>query len=121
MFGLPVIALQHFGLRLGGEEAALWVGLMQMILAGWIMYVSAAGMLVEGFLLRKPTADSIVALSTMLLYLASAAGWARLLLQHSQNSRTFWFDIAVIVLIIWCGARFWWLGSSGERHGSAQE
>ena len=104
-----MIALQHVGLRLGGDEAAVWVGLMQMILAGWILYVSAAGMLIEALFLRKPTADALVAVLAMVTYAASALGWVRLLLQHSQHSRAFWFDIAVIVLIIWCAARWAWL------------
>src|SRR5687767_3056847 len=48
VFGLPVLALQWFGYRLGGTEADRWIGLLQLLLAGWIMYVGAAGLLFEG-------------------------------------------------------------------------
>lgn len=114
MFGLPVIALEHFGLRLGGAgaEPAVWVGLLQALLAGWVVYVAASGMLVECLLIRRIKLDGAVALAAMIAYLASLAGWARLLLLRSPSPpRTFWFDIAVIALIVWCGLRWGWLAN----------
>src|SRR5688572_5630049 len=53
VFGLPVLGLQYFGHKLGGPEAGKWVGLLQALLAGWVMYVGAAGMLFEGILLLR--------------------------------------------------------------------
>src|SRR4051812_47121983 len=48
VFGLPVVILQLWGLGLGGPEAAKWVGVFQALLAGWVIYVAAAGMFFEG-------------------------------------------------------------------------
>src|SRR4051812_28011999 len=64
VFGLPVVVLQFWGTGLGGREAAKWVGIFQALLAGWVVYVSAAGMLFEGILLlpRRVSADLICAL-----------------------------------------------------------
>ena len=72
VFGLPVIALHFFGPSLGGPEAGRWVGLLQLLLAGWVMYVGAMGMLVEAILRRKITADGVVAMLAIGLYLVSA-------------------------------------------------
>src|SRR5215470_17771342 len=48
VFGLPVAGLQWFGHPLGGRESARWIGLFQALLAGWVVYAGAAGMLFEG-------------------------------------------------------------------------
>jgi cation transport ATPase len=72
VFGLPVIALHFFGPSLGGPEAGRWVGLLQLLLAGWVMYVGAMAMLVEGILRRRVTADAMVASGALGLYLVSA-------------------------------------------------
>src|SRR5437867_3364487 len=53
IFGLPVLALQWFGRRLGGEEQDRWIGLLQALLTGWIVYVGAAGLAFEGLLLLR--------------------------------------------------------------------
>jgi cation transport ATPase len=106
VFGLPVIALQYFGLRLGGAEAAAWVGLLQALLAGWVMYVGAAGMLFEGLLLRKVTADALAALLALVLFLFSAAGVVLLIVSHDRHSQTFYFHASVAVLIVWCGLQW---------------
>jgi cation transport ATPase len=109
VFGLPVIGLQYFGLGLGGSEAAVWVGLLQAILAGWVIYVAAAGMLFEGLLLirRRISPDLINALISVIFYVASLAGWVRLLLGHQFNRQTFWFNWTVLILILWCGIQWW--------------
>src|SRR4051812_19198715 len=46
VFGLPVLALQWFGRSLGGAESDRWVALLQGLLAGWVVYVAATGVLV---------------------------------------------------------------------------
>ena len=42
VFGLPVLALQGWGRSLGGPESERWVGVLQALLAGWVVYVGAA-------------------------------------------------------------------------------
>lgn len=50
VFGLPVLALQTWGHQLGGTESPRWVGLLQSLLTGWVLYVGAVGILLEGAL-----------------------------------------------------------------------
>ena len=73
VFGVPVIALQFFGARLGPVDSGRWVSLLQALLAGWIVYVNL-GMLFEGILLlrERVSADLIVAAIAVALYVASA-------------------------------------------------
>ena len=73
MFGLPVLALQWKGTALGGAEADRWVGILQALLAGWVVYVGAAGMLFEGLILlpRRVMAELIPALLAVAAYLFS--------------------------------------------------
>jgi hypothetical protein len=118
VFGLPVIGLQYFGLRLGGPEAAVWTGLFQAALAGWVLYIGAAGMLFEGLVRRRLSGDLFIAGAASVLYLFSAAGVVRLILlsdSHaapaSATGRLFFVHAAVILLIVWCGLQ-WWRGSS---------
>src|SRR5207247_2497394 len=47
VFGLPVIALQLWGHKLGPIDAQRWASVMQLLLAGWVMYVNL-GMVFEG-------------------------------------------------------------------------
>jgi cation transport ATPase len=124
VFGLPVLALQRFGRALGWVEGDRWVGLMQLALAGWVVYVAAAGMLFEGIVLlarRQLRIDLIIALIALTLYFLSAASIARLVVRGSL-----WFpprfDAVVALLIVWCGVRWWWLRARGlagqlDRHG----
>src|SRR5262249_32594294 len=60
VFGLPVLALSLFGPALGGPEAGRWIGLLQSLLAGWVMYVGVTGMLVEALMRRRLTLDGLV-------------------------------------------------------------
>ena len=100
VFGLPVIALELFGPSLGGREAARWVFFLQVLLAGWVIYVGAAGMLFEGVLLlrNRVTADLIVATTAVTTYLLSATSLAPGL-----------FPWAVSAVAIWTAFK-WWLG-----------
>ena len=50
IFGLPVLALQVLGPKLGGPESARWIGLFQLLLAGWVMYIGAVGLFAEAML-----------------------------------------------------------------------
>src|SRR4051812_19839838 len=69
VFGLPVIALSLFGPALGGPEAGRWIGLLQVLLAGWVTYVGVAAMLVEGIMRGRITADALAASIAMAAYL----------------------------------------------------
>src|ERR1700712_820939 len=73
VFGLPVLALQRYGPQLGWVEANRWVGVIQMLMAGWVVYVAAAGMLFEGIFLLpgKIAADLFVAIAAVGFYLIS--------------------------------------------------
>lgn len=99
VFGLPVLALQWLGPRLGGPEAPRWIAILQALLAGWIIYVAAAGMLLEGLLTRswKHLADTFIAILSIGLYLLSVIGVARL------------FQWVVLLLITWSALRWAWL------------
>src|SRR5687768_11541261 len=98
VFGLPVIALQWFGASLGGPEAVRWVAILQLLLSGWVMYVGAAGMLLEGaILLRRGTLqpDFVVAALAVGAYVVSG-----------QIGVPFLFHVAVMLVAIWAGVRW---------------
>jgi cation transport ATPase len=98
VFGLPVIALHLWGRRLGGDDAPRWVWLLQALLGGWVVYVGATGMLIEGLLLwrKRVTIDLIVSAIAILLWVASATvGW--------MGRRPGWFHVAVMLIACWTG------------------
>jgi cation transport ATPase len=110
VFGLPVLALQRFGRALGWVEADRWVGLLQLVLAGWVLYVAAAGLLFEGILTRRRrvSADLIVALAAVAAFVLSISAVAATLFGRTPR----WsprFDAVVALLIFWSGVRWWWL------------
>ena len=107
VFGLPVIALHYFGPSLGGPEAGRWAGMLQMLLAGWVIYVGAMGMLVEGILLRKTTADALIALLAIGLYLASAIGVVSLFATAKPSAIPGMFHAAVILIMVWTAVQWW--------------
>jgi cation transport ATPase len=112
VFGLPVLALHWLGPALGGAEAPRWTGLFQTLLAGWVVYVAAAGMIFEGAILltrRRLTPDFTVAMIAAALYVIAFAGWAMLLLRGDAPRVPMPFHYSVILLAIWCGARWAWL------------
>lgn len=113
VFGLPVLALQRYGLALGWVEAGRWAGVLQLLLAGWVMYVGAAGMLFEGLLTlrKKPTADFTVALLAIALYLWSAVGFFALLTRAGTEHRLL-FDASVGLIAGWSAARWWRMARS---------
>lgn len=113
IFGLPVFALQLFGRSLGGAEADRWVSILQALLAGWVVYVAAAGMLFESIVWlgrRKLTIDLIPAAAAVSLYGLSLV---RTLYGIWLPSRSFpvLFHWEVLVLLAWTGSRWWWLAS----------
>ena len=89
VFGLPVWGLQWFGRSLGGPEADRWVGILQALLAGWVAYVGAAGMLFEGIvrLARgRLGPDLVVAALAVVLYAVSLIRVVILLLDGPPSS-----------------------------------
>jgi cation transport ATPase len=115
IFGLPVLGLQVWGHSLGGspEEAQRWVALLEALLSGWVTYVGAAGLLVEGIAtlaagLFRPVllADSLVAIAAMGLYLFSAISTLGIFLRGRPMYHPLMFHWVVIVLAIWCCGRW---------------
>jgi len=117
VFGLPVVALHHFGVALGGPEAPRYVAILQALLAGWVMYVGAAGMLAEGWLLflarRRLSWDLLVALTALALYVLSIV--ATLLILVARARLPLLFHISVSIIAIWTGIR-WVAGLYSVRH-----
>jgi cation transport ATPase len=108
VFGLPVIALQYFGTSLGGPEAPRWVAILQALLAGWVMYVGAAGMLFEGaILLRRGSlqTDFLAAALAIAAYVGSVAALL-IYLVRGRIVLPFAFHLAVLLVAIWTGLRW---------------
>ena len=101
VFGLPVIALHYFGPSLGGPEAGRWIGMLQMLLAGWVMYVGVIGMVVEGILRRKITADALVGCAAVLAYSVCAVAVIRLFITGRTSAIQDSFHAAVPIAIGW--------------------
>src|SRR5690349_4546179 len=124
VFGAPVLALEWFGRGLGGPEADRWVSLFEALLAGWVVYVAAAGMLSEGALLvlarrERSTVELVDLLIGVLAALAYAAGLPRLviLLTGHTWAAAQWphtFQISVATLAVWTGLRWWTLAKKNS-------
>jgi hypothetical protein len=113
VFGLPVLALQWFGRSLGGAESGRWVALLQALLAGWVVYVAATGMLVEAGMIistrrRMPLAlglDALIAGSCVGVYLFSLVRPVGLLVRpHSAWPAGFHW--CVLTLAAWSALRW---------------
>jgi hypothetical protein len=110
IFGLPVLALQLFGLNLGGPESVKWVGLFQALLTGWVMYIGAFPILIEesmeiiisGRKSRPKSHGLLVALLSLMLYLIGIGTWVLVLVRGRPNMPAP-FAIAVGALILWTG------------------
>ena len=121
VFGLPVAALHWLGPMLGGAEAPKWTGLFQTLLAGWVMYVAAAGMIFEGALLLvrgRLTLDFVVAMVAAIAYLLGAAGWLSLLISGATSRTPVPFHFSVTLLAAWCGVRWAWLSCGGAARAT---
>ena len=113
-----MVILQWYGRSLGGspQEAQRWVAILQALLAGWVTYVAATGMLVEGIVLlvavRKYSADLLVAMPAAFFYLYSLISVAGVFIRGHLLYAPTLFHITVLVLAGWCGCRWWWLARS---------
>src|SRR5262249_49371439 len=115
IFGLPVMLLQGFGYSLGGPESGRWIGLLQALLAGWVIYVGAAGMLFEGIILLARwliTPDLIISVAATGAYLLSLFAWATLMMRGSPWPLHPLFHWSVIVVAAW--ALLQWFRLSGR-------
>jgi cation transport ATPase len=105
VFGLPVLALQRFGPVLGPTDSQRWVGLLQALLCGWVVYVNL-GMLFEGIALlfaqKRLTGDLIVASASAGLYLYSLVSAF-----HGVVTKRLWyptlFHLCIMLLAMWTG------------------
>src|SRR5687768_1236958 len=103
VFGLPVIALEIWCRALGGRDADRWVLFLQALLAGWVMYVGAGGMLVGGLLaLPKFTPDLPVAAAAIACYAAALASFAAPALRPWAL-----FTCAVVLVTAWSALQWW--------------
>ena len=112
VFGLPVIGLQYLGPSIGGPEAPRWVAILQAALAGWVVYIGAAGMLFEGLLVlrrrRTVSVDLIASIAAAGCYLFSFAIMVRHLIDSRWRSGPpLLFHVSVTILALWCGLRWW--------------
>jgi cation transport ATPase len=114
VFGLPVIALYLFGPRLGGPETGRWIGMLQLLLSGWCLYIGALPLLSEGAMLLamgKFRTDLLIGLAAVIVYVVGVVGWV-LTLRGEQPPMPSTFSIVVVVLIVWSGAQ--WLRLSNR-------
>ena len=106
VFGLPVLALQYYGPRLGPTDSQRWVSLLQALLCGWVLYVNL-GMFFEGVILlaQRITGDFLIASLAIALYLASLISAV-----HGIVTTRLWypllFHVCVIVLALWTAWRW---------------
>jgi hypothetical protein len=113
VFGLPVVALQWCGPRLGPADAQRWVSLLQALLCGWVIYVNL-GMLFEGLitLRQRIGGDLVIAAAAVTLYLVSLVSAL-----HGIFTGRLWypllFHVCVMVLALWTGWR--WLTLARRR------
>src|SRR5688572_15852315 len=108
VFGLPVIALQWWGHALGGAEAERWVGILQALLAGWVVYVGATGMLFEGLIVlpRRVMPDLLPALLAVATYLFSVISVLHVLLDGRLWYRPLLFHASVLIIGAWTGVQW---------------
>jgi cation transport ATPase len=108
VFGLPVLFLEYFGASLGGAESARWVAVLQALLAGWVVYVGAAGMLFEGALLlrRRVTGDFVAAAVACACYLWSVVSTLGVFARGAPWYRPLLFDASVIVVAVWTAVQW---------------
>jgi len=120
VFGVPVVALQLWGAKLGPTDSERWVSLLQALLCGWVLYVNL-GMLFEGLVDRRLRlrGDFAVALLALLLYLFSVISAMRGIVTAHLWYRPLLFHACVIVLATWSAIRWWGLARRLKRSASS--
>jgi hypothetical protein len=110
IFGLPVLGLQYLGPKLGGAESPRWIAILQALLAGWVVYVGAAGMLFEGLVSisnRGNWPDLVVALISLGLYFYSLGSVLAIFFTGHLAYQPLLFHVSVILLGLWSGIQWW--------------
>ena len=116
VFGLPVLALQLFGLKLGGPEASRWIGLMQALLCGWCIYLAALPMLSESVMLiglGKVRIELLISLAAIILYGVGVVGWIFTLRGRAALLPSA-FAAAVVLMILWSGVQWFRLARQND-------
>lgn len=119
VFGLPVLALQLFGSKLGGLEAKRWVVILQAVLAGWVAWTGTAGMLFEGVLLfqRRVAPDFVAACVGVSFYLIAIIMGIRSVMGYAEPGP--FFSLAVIWIAGWTGWQWWRYERRARASGGA--
>jgi hypothetical protein len=110
VFGLPVLALHFLGPRLGGPEAARWVGLFEALLSGWVLYVGAAGMIGDAVLGRRWTIHLVVALVSLAAYVIGIVHFVASLVDTKTPGLTRGFVVSTVLIGTWSVAALWRAG-----------
>jgi len=80
------------------------VGMLQALLAGWVMYVAVAGLAFEGFLLLargRITAGFVISLTTLGLYLWSIISVLHILWTGALWWKPLLFHVCIFIVIGW--------------------
>ena len=84
------------------------MGILQALLAGWVVYVGAAGMLFEGLILlpRRVMPDLFPALLAVATYLFSLVSVLHVLFTGHLWYRPLLFHVSVLVVAAWTGLQW---------------
>ena len=109
VFGLPVLVLHFYGPSLGGNESSRWIGFLQILLAGWIVYVGILAMVVEAIMRKRITVDSIFAGVALAGYGLAGIAFISLLVTFRPIHLMWGFPMAVLIAMLWNGIRWKWM------------
>jgi cation transport ATPase len=105
IFGLPVLALELFGEKLGGAESARWVMLFQALLAAWVMFVGAVPMIMENILAKAERRNQDIKLSSsasglwaVAIYFVGIFSWVLVLRGGRRIPYTFAISVAIVII-----------------------
>src|SRR5262249_39243503 len=101
VFGLPVAALEIFGPALDRNGHERWVPPLQALLAGWVCYVGAMGMLFESILMlgmKRISADLVPSLFAVGCFLWSALSTIGVLVQGHPFYQPLLFAACVVAI-----------------------
>jgi cation transport ATPase len=118
VFGLPVLGLQYWGPSLGGSEAARWVGIMQVLLCGWVMYVAAFGAILEGtFRLAhgRVGIGLLLGLIALGMYVSSLVAVLYVLFEGRIGDVPRLFHWSIVLVIAWSAMSWAWWERAAKR------
>jgi cation transport ATPase len=101
VFGIPVFALHFAGPRLGGPEAARWIGLLESLLSGWVLYVGGLGMIGDALLRRRWTIHAAVAIAAIVAYGMGIARLIALLVDAKTPGLSRGFVASTALIVAW--------------------